>query len=169
MKAEKFHTEERINVMTQALWAEDRLLPQGLTIQNAYIELKTGIKNAVVVVRNSTAYPQTLKKKTPVASVVAATMVPKLPVTINLLEGVAEPHSLQAPKLTIRQRQGRVFEELDLHGLESWPPELVDSTQLLLAKYHDVVLLEPSELGCTHSTKHVIKVMDDTPFKERFR
>ena len=25
------------------------------------------------------------------------------------------------------------------------------------------------ELGCTHSTKHVIKVTDDTPFKEQFR
>ena len=28
---------------------------------------------------------------------------------------------------------------------------------------------EPSNLGCTHSTKHVIKVTDDTPFKEQFR
>ena len=37
-----------------------------------------------------------------------------------------------------------------------------------MAKYHDVFLLEPGELGCSHSTKHVIKVMDDTPFKERF-
>ena len=25
------------------------------------------------------------------------------------------------------------------------------------------------ELGCTHSTKHTIKVTDDTPFKEHFR
>ena len=30
-------------------------------------------------------------------------------------------------------------------------------------------LLEPSELGCTHSTEHVIEVTDDTPSKERFR
>ena len=29
--------------------------------------------------------------------------------------------------------------------------------------------LEPAELGCTHSTKHMIKVTDDTPFKEWFR
>ena len=100
---------------------------------------------------------------------VAATAVPEPLVMINLPEGVVEPHSLQAPKLTIRQRQGRLFEELDLSGLKSWPPELADSAQLLLAKYHDVFLLEPSELGCTHSTKHIIKVTDDTPFKERFR
>ena len=67
MKAEKVYTGEKISVMTQALRAEDGLLPQGLTVQNTYRELKTGSKNAVVVVRNSTAYPQTLKKKTPVA------------------------------------------------------------------------------------------------------
>ena len=29
--------------------------------------------------------------------------------------------------------------------------------------------LEPVKLGCTHSTKHTIKVTDDTPFKEQFR
>ena len=80
-----------------------------------------------------------------------------------------EPHSPQAPKLTLRQRQGKLFEELDLSGLESWLPELVDSAQSLLAEYHDVFLLEPSELGCTHSTEHIIKVTDDIPFKERFR
>ena len=145
------------------------MLPQGLTMQNAYMELKTGSKNAVVVVRNSTAYPPTLKKKVLVAQAVAATMVPEPPVMINLLEEVVEPHSLQAPKLTVRQRQRRLFEELDLSGLKSWPPELVDSAQLLLAEYHDVFSLEPSELGCTHSTEHIIKVMDDPPFKERFR
>ena len=71
-------------------------------------------------------------------------------------------------KLTVKQRQEKLFEELDLSGLESWPPELVASTQSLLAKYHDILSLEPSELGCTHSTKHVIKVTNDTPFKEQF-
>ena len=30
-------------------------------------------------------------------------------------------------------------------------------------------LLEPMELGCTHSTEHTIKVTDNTPFKEQFR
>ena len=75
----------------------------------------------------------------------------------------------QSPRLTVRQRQGRLLEELDLSGLTSWPQELVDCTQLLLDEYHDVFLLEPNELGCTHSTEHVIKVMYNTPFKKRFR
>ena len=67
----------------------------------------------------------------------------------------------------MKQRQEKLFEELDLSGLESWSPKLVASAQSLLAEYHDVFSLQPSKLGCTHSTEHVIiKVTDDTPFKE---
>ena len=64
---ERAHTCGHINVMTQVLWVGDRSLPQGLTIQNMYMELRPGSKIAVVVVRNSTAYPQILQKKIPVA------------------------------------------------------------------------------------------------------
>ena len=69
----------------------------------------------------------------------------------------------------MKQMQEKLFEELDLSGLESWPPKLVASAQSVLAEYHDVFFLEPSQPGCTHSTKHVIKVTDDTRFKEHFR
>ena len=63
MKAEKAYTGECINVMTQALQAKDGSLPQGLTIQNAYTKLRKGSKNAVMVVRNSTAYPKLSRRK----------------------------------------------------------------------------------------------------------
>ena len=46
-----------LNVMTQALCAEDGSLPQGLTIQNAYTEMHDGSKNVAIVVRNSMMYP----------------------------------------------------------------------------------------------------------------
>ena len=72
-------------------------------------------------------------------------------------------------KVTVKQRQEKLFKELDLSGLESWPPKLADSAWSLLAEYHDIFSLEPSKLCCTHSTKHVIKVTDNTPFKEWFR
>ena len=71
--------------------------------------------------------------------------------------------------MTDRQRQEKLFGELDQSGLDSWPPGLADATHWLLAEYHDVVSLDHVELGCTHSTEHTIKVMDDTPFKEQFR
>ena len=128
MKMERAYTGECINVMTQVLQTEDGSLPQGLIIQNAYTKLKEGSKNTVVVVRHSIAYPKTLKKETPVARAVAITAVPELPAETRLPEGEDKPQSPHTPKLTIRWRQGKLFEELDLGGLESWPPELADST-----------------------------------------
>ena len=57
------HRGEGINVMTQALHAEDGSLPQGLTVQNIYTRLHIGSKDVAVVVSNSMAYSQTLRKK----------------------------------------------------------------------------------------------------------
>ena len=54
----------RINVMVQALLTQDGSLPQGLTVQNTYTELRKGSRKAVVVVQNNTAYPLTFQKKT---------------------------------------------------------------------------------------------------------
>ena len=153
--------------MTQALHIEYGSLPQDLTVQNAYTELHDGGKNVAMVVRNSTAYPH--RKKTPVVSAVAVTWVPEPPMQTNVMEALDGAQGLHAPRLTRKQRQEKLFEELDLSELESWPPKLADSTQSLLAEYHDVFSLEPSELSCTHSTEHVIKVTNDTPFKKWFR
>ena len=61
-----------------------------------------------MVVRNSTAYPQTLKKKTLVARAVAATAVLELPVETRLLQGADGSQGPHAPKLTVRQRQGKL-------------------------------------------------------------
>ena len=119
MKVEKAYMGECINIMTQALQTEDGSLPQGLTINNVYTELRKGGKNTVMVLRNSMAYPQTLKKKTSVARAVAATVVSEPPVETRLPEGEDEPQCPHTPKLTIRQRQGKLFEKLDLSGLES--------------------------------------------------
>ena len=79
VKAGRAHMAECISIMVQALQTEDGSLPQGLTAQNTYTELRRGSKKAVMVVRNNTAYSQTLWKKTPVARVVAALPVPKPP------------------------------------------------------------------------------------------
>ena len=101
MKAERAYMGEHINVMTQVMQTEDGSLPQGLTVQNAYTKLRKGSKNVVMVVRNSMAYPQTLKKKTPVARAVATTVVLEPLVEVRLLEEKNKPQSPQPPKLTI--------------------------------------------------------------------
>ena len=166
LRVERAHTSGCINIMTQALWAEDGSLLQGLTVQNTYMELRQGSKNAVTVIRNSTAYQQTLHKKTPVARATVAKPVPGLSMESQLQVGEDEPQDPHTVKLTVRQWQGKSFDELDLSGLDSWLPELANAACCLLAEYHNVFSLGPMELGCTHSTEHTIKVTDDTPFKE---
>ena len=94
--------------------------------------------------------------------------MPKLPKEVQLQEEGAEPQDSHTPKLTVRQRHGKLFDELDLSELDSWPPELADAACQLLAKYHNVCSLDPAELGSTHPTEHMIKVTDDTPFKKQF-
>ena len=155
--------------MTQVLWTEDGTLPQGLTIQNAYTELQKGSKYVVIVVRNSMAYPQNDPKESSSGQSHSCDCSARNTTRDQGVRGEDGPKDPHAPSLTMRQRQGKLFEELDLSGLNSWPPELVEAACHLLAEYHDVFSLEPMELGGTHSTEHTIKVTDDTPFKEQFR
>ena len=136
-KVEKAYTGECISIMTQALQTEDGVLPQGLTIENAYTELWKGSKYVVIVVRNSMDYPQMLQKKSLVARAVAVTMVPEMPPEIRVQEGEDGPQDSHPPNLTTRQRQGKLFKELDLSGLNLWPPELAEAACWLLVKYHD--------------------------------
>ena len=119
--------------------------------------------------QNHLAYPQTLQKKTPVVQMIPVQLVPGAPEPDSLPDQKKVCPNQQTSKLMIRQRHGKLFNELDLSGLDLWAPKMVDKTCQLLAKYHDVFSLNQAELGCTHSTKHAIKVTDDTPFKKRFR
>ena len=103
------------------------------------------------------------------ARAVSTLPVPEPPKSKSLQVRDDTHPDLQILKLMVRQRHGKLFDELDLSGLDSWAPELADAAHQLLAEYHDVFSLDPVELGCTHSTEHTIKVTDNTPFKERFR
>ena len=114
VKTGKAYVGEHSNVMVQALCTQDGSLPQGLTVQNTYTKLRKGSKKAVVVVWNNTAYPQTLWRKTPVARVVAASPVPEPPKGEQLQEKAGKSHDFHTPRLTVRQRHGKLFDELDL-------------------------------------------------------
>ena len=138
-------------------------------MQNMYTELRKGSKKAVVVVWNHTAYPQTLWKKTTVVRAIPIQLLPKAPKPGSLPVPDEVCPDPQTPKLTIRQRHGKLVDELYLSCLDSWAPKLADKAHRLLAKYHDIFSSDPVKLGCTHLTKHTIKVTDDTPFKEHFR
>ena len=85
---------------------------------------------------------------------------------ISVIEALDKAHGLQIPKLTVKQRQEKLFNELDLNGLEPWPPKLAKSAQSLFTEYHHIFSFKASKLDCTHSTKHVIKVTNNAPYKE---
>ena len=67
------------------------------------------------------------------ARAVAALPVPGLPEGEQVQEGADKPHDSHTPRLTVRQRYGKLFNELDLNGLDSWTPELADTAHWLLA------------------------------------
>ena len=120
VKTTKAYFGERLNVMVQALHAQDGTLPPGLTMQNMYAELRKGSKKAVVVERNNTTYPLTLWKNTPVARVISVLPVPESPEPESLQVKDNTCSDLHAPKSMVRQRCGKLFDELDLSGLDSW-------------------------------------------------
>ena len=122
-------------------------------------------KNVTVKVRNSMAYPQTLKIQ--VARVVAANWVPEPQIQPEMRKHWTRPKASRHgswPQSKNRKSCSKVI----LSGLESWQPKLADSAWSLLAEYHDIFSLEPCKFSCTHLTEHVIKVTNDAPFKEWF-
>ena len=89
-----------LNVMTQALHADEGPLPQDLTIQNTYTKMCNGSKNVSIIVRNSMAYPQTLKKKISVARVVAGNWVLEPQMWPGMIDMLDEAQGIKMQKLT---------------------------------------------------------------------
>ena len=110
-----------------------------------------------------------------IGRVAAANAVPEAQCSPDLLkklgdEGEDKP---EPTKLSTQQRQELLLATLEKDGgldrLKDWPPELARRAKALLLEFHHVFSLEPNEIGCTDATKHVIELMKDEPFKERFR
>ena len=110
-----------------------------------------------------------------IGRVAAANAVPEAQCSPDLLkklgdEGEDKP---EPTKLSTQQRQELLLTALEKDGgldrLKDWPPELARWAKALLLEFHHVFSLEPNEIWCTDTTKHVIELMKDAPFKERFR
>ena len=71
------------------------------------------------MVRNGTAYLQTLKKKIPVARVAAANLMPEPQMQPGMIDMLDKVQCVWAPRMTMGQRQKKLFEKLDFSGLES--------------------------------------------------
>ena len=71
--------------------------------------------------------------------------------------------------MSIEERRRKLFERLDLLGLESWTSGSKERALDLLLKFHDTFALEEGKMGCTEAKEHHIEVIDPYPFKERPR
>ena len=165
----------QLNVMTQAPYPEDKAdLPNGLYVMRTYTELKDGSQNASLVLRNLTAQPIYLARGWLISRVATANAVPEAQCSPELLkqlddEGKAKP---ELAKLSTQQRQELLLTALKKDGrlnrLKEWLPELAKKAVALLLEFHHVFSLELNKIGCMDATKHVIELMKDKPFKERF-
>ena len=140
-------------------------LPPGLQVLHVYTMLTAGCKQTSIVVRNVTDQTIFLKKGVQVAHVVSANLVPQ-----EEAPSKGEEDTLTMKEcMTVQERQDKLLEKLNLDGLSEWTPHNAAIASELLLSYHDAFALEPDELGCTSAIKHEIRLIDEEPFKERFR
>ena len=53
--------------------------------------------------------------------------------------------------------------------LAQWMPELAWKFEQMLMEYHNIFSLDKNEIGCTDVAEHIIELLDEEPFKEKFR
>ena len=110
-----------------------------------------------------------IQKGTPVGHMVAANIIPNKILLPGTFEALNKIKTNEVQLLSIEERRRKLFERLDLLGLESWMPENKERALDLLSEFHDIFTLEEGEMGCTEATEHHIEVTDPCPFKEQPR
>ena len=163
----------KLHVMIHAPYPEDKSsLPNGIYVLKTYTELKDGSWTMSVVLWNLTSKTIHLAPGRCVARVVTANEVPEAMPSLELAKALDETLPKEAPKLAIKERQKLLIELLRQEGgleqLKEWPPELALKFEWMLMEHHHIFSLDKNELGCTDTAEHIIELMDDEPFKERF-
>ena len=162
--------------MMQVPYPDDKAdLPNGFYVMRTYTELKDGSWSVSIVLRNLTTWPIHLAQGQVMGQVVATNAVPDTQCLPDLLKKLddEDPDRPEPVKLSTQQRQDLLLAALQKDGgldrLKEWLPDLVWKAVALLLEFHHIFSLEPNEIGCMDATEHVIELMKDEPFKERFR
>ena len=80
----------------------------------------------------------------------------------------ANPDVQQVHTHPTSERLDKLFKKMDLSGAQVWTAQERQEIRDLLIEYHDLFTLDDLELVKTSLVKHSIKLMNDTPFKERY-
>ena len=163
-----------LNVMTQAPYVEDWAnLPVGVYVILMYSELRDSSRSVAIVLCNLTGKPVHLQAGLVIARVLAANVILEGKLTPELMKKLDEqdPESVP-PKLSIEERQQLLMQLLRQEGgldeLAQWMPELAWRFEQTLMEYHDIFSLDKNEIGCTDAAEHIIELLDEEPFKEKF-
>ena len=74
-----------------------------------------------------------------------------------------------AEETATKAPEGWVLEALDLQSLKEWPESEQKQARELLLKWEHLFACNNLDLGKTALIKHKIRLMEQTPFKERYR
>ena len=65
--------------------------------------------------------------------------------------------------------QKELLEKIDLSGLWDWSLDDQKEAWELIVEYASIFTMQDVDLGKTSLVKHIIRLMDNTPFKEHYR
>ena len=165
----------RLNIITQAPYIEDQAnLPVGVYMIPTYSELRDGSRSVAIVLFNLTGKPVHLAASRVITRVLTANVIPEGKPTPELLKKLDEQDPESAPpKLSIKERQWLLMQLLKQEGgldeLAQWMLELARKFEQMLMEYHDIFSLDKNKIGCTDAAEHIIKLLDEEPFKEKLQ
>ena len=141
----------KINVVTEPLKRGDLPLPHGLYLRSSHMMYNCGSQKIHVSLYNTKDQPMIIQKGTPVGCMVAANVIPNKILLPGTLEALNKIKTNEVQLLSIEERRRKLFERLDLSGLESWMPVNKERALDLLSEFHDIFALKEGEMGCTKS------------------
>ena len=130
--------------------------------------LKPGSNKIPVVLQNLSCSVLKIRKGTKIAHVEASNVVPSL-MNSQLSKNVPKKVAGKSPKSDLLEnfpegndsRLKKLFESLNLKGIESWDEQQQQSARDIITEYQHFFVMNLNELGKTSLVQH-----DMTPFKE---
>ena len=170
---------KRLNVLVEFL--RDCEFNPGLEVIPVYSTSRAGSSKVWVMFFNHWERAISLPKGTHVGTVTAANFIPNkiaprytddAPAYAKETQeeeqayaGARAAHVVENPI----DRKKLLIEKLNLEGCQTWTEDEKERAKDPFEEYHDIFALGAMELGKTSLVKHVIKLNDQQPFKERYR
>ena len=146
----------KVHVLTEPVLGAQ--LPAAVVPIAIYGELHPGSSRIPVCLCNMITCAIEIPAKTVVDQVIPANQVPP----------VVHP-TRTAKETATKAPEGWVLEALDLQGLKERPESEQKQARALLLKWEHLFAHSNLDLGKTALMKHKIRLMGQTPFKERYR